>query len=163
VQRQDLDALEEAEGYRRLIEEFQHRQEDLARLIGKSRSHIANTLRLLQLTPGVKALLQTGERTAGHARARLPAPEPDRGAATVVARGLSVRDTERLAAAERKPAAEAPRPAATADPDVAALQEALTEQLGLRVRISPAGQGGTLSISYRTLEQFDALLARLRP
>jgi len=163
VQRQDLDALEEAEGYRRLIEEFHHRQEDLARLIGKSRSHIANTLRLLQLSPGVKALLQKGALSAGHARALLTAPEADRLAETVVAKGLSVRDTERLAASERKAPGEAGQVGTAAvDPDLAALQEELSGRLGLRVKISTTGQGGTLSISYRSLEQFDSLLARLR-
>jgi ParB family chromosome partitioning protein len=167
VQRQDLNPLEEAEGYRRLMEEFGHSQEALARLIGKSRPHIANTLRLLNLPDGVREYLSDGRLSAGHGRALLGAEEPEKLASNVVAKGLSVRETEKLAGAakgiESKPR---PRGAAKAaaqekDADTLALERDLSAMLGLKVTIEIRGEGGTLAIHYNTLEQLDDVLHRL--
>jgi ParB family chromosome partitioning protein len=165
VQRQDLSALEEAEGYRRLLEEFGNTQEDLAKHVGKSRSHIANTLRLLNLPEGVKLLLEQGKLTAGHARALLNAGDPVALAEKVVAKGLNVRQAERLVQGARVPAAKVSavaKPAAPVkDADTAALERDLSALLGLKVTISFQGQGGSLTIHYQTLEQLDDVLQRL--
>jgi len=159
VQRQDLSPLEEAEGYRRLIEEFKNTQEDLARRVGKSRSHVANALRLLGLPEPVKALLEQGRLTAGHARALLSGADPAALAEQVVARGLNVRQTERLAQQRRSaPSAKTTR---EKDADTLALERDLSALLGLRVTISIQGRGGALTIHYRTLEQLDDVLKRL--
>jgi ParB family chromosome partitioning protein len=159
VQRQDLSPLEEAEGYRRLIEEFGHTQEALASALGKSRSHLANLLRLLGLPEPVRRMLEAGELSAGHARALLTAPDPLRLANAVVARGLNVRQTERLVQADiRRPA---PRARTSKDPNALALERDLTSRLGLNVTISPKGPGGSLTIAYRTLDQLDDLIRRL--
>jgi len=159
VQRQDLSPLEEAEGYRRLIEEFKNTQEDLARRVGKSRSHVANALRLLGLPEPVKALLEQGRLTAGHARALLSGADPAALAEQVVARGLNVRQTERLAQQRRPdPSAKTVR---EKDADTLALERDLSALLGLRVTISIQGRGGALTIHYRTLEQLDDVLKRL--
>jgi len=159
VQRQDLSPLEEAEGYRRLIEEFKNTQEDLARRVGKSRSHVANALRLLGLPEPVKVLLEQGRLTAGHARALLSGADPAALAEQVVARGLNVRQTERLAQQRRSdPPAKTTR---EKDADTLALERDLSALLGLRVTISIQGRGGALTIHYRTLEQLDDVLKRL--
>ncbi len=168
VQRQDLDPIEEAEGYRRLMEEFGHSQEELARIIGKSRPHIANTLRLLNLPDRVKELLRTGQLSAGHARALLGAQQPSVMAEEVVKAGLSVRETERLVATE-KAAGSAGRSRsrgngstpAGKDADTLALESDLTDLLGMKVKIEPKGQGGALVLHYRDLDQLDELLGRL--
>jgi ParB family chromosome partitioning protein len=165
VQRQDLSPLEEADGYRRLLEEFGNTQEDLAKHVGKSRSHIANTLRLLNLPDGVKTLLEAGKLSAGHARALLNAGDAAALAAKVVAKGLNVRQTERLVQDERKPSAKPSSSGAAAaqpkDPDTIALERDLSALLGLKVTISFQGQGGSLTIHYQTLEQLDDVLQRL--
>jgi ParB family chromosome partitioning protein len=163
VQRQDLLPLEEAEGYRRLIEEFSYTQEALAQQLGKSRSHIANMLRLLKLPEPVRRLLDEGTISAGHARALLAAGDPARLARRVALEGLSVRATEKLAAGAR-PAARrrGGRPAAPPDPDVAALERELTGRLGLVVQLRSEGESGSVTIRYETLEQLDDVLARLR-
>jgi ParB family chromosome partitioning protein len=160
VQRQDLLPLEEAEGYRRLIEEFGHTQEALSQQLGKSRSHIANTLRLLKLPEPVRRLLDDGAISAGHARALLGAADPAGLAGRVAAEGLSVRATERLAA-QVKPAARR-RGAPPPDPDIAALERDLASRLGLSVSVRARGESGSLTIRYETLEQLDEVLARLR-
>jgi ParB family chromosome partitioning protein len=162
VQRQDLSPLEEAEGYRRLIDEFGHTQEVLGRALGKSRSHIANLLRLLALPDAVRALLEAGELSAGHARALLGAREPAVLARLVVSRGLNVRQTEALVRADNAPPARGARPSAQ-DADTRALERELSARLGLSVRLRRKGTGGTLSIAYRSLDQLDDLLARLGP
>jgi ParB family transcriptional regulator, chromosome partitioning protein len=150
VQRQDLTPLEEAEGYRRLIDEFGHTQEELARALGKSRSHVANLIRLLGLAAPVRAMLESGQLSAGHARALL---------GQVVARGLNVRQTEALVRNERPTAKlRSPQPR---DADAMALERDLAARLGLPVRLQTRGHGGTLSISYRSLEQLDGLIKRL--
>lgn len=164
LQRQDLTALEEADGYQRLIEEFGHSHAELGELVGKSRSHVANMLRLLALPDSVKALITQGKLSAGHARALLTAPDPEALAKAVVARGLSVRDTERLAnlAKAAKPAPKgASSPEKRKSADLLALEHDLADRLGLKVAIESRGQGGSLTIEYRTLDQLDGLLEKL--
>ena len=170
VQRQDLSPIEEAEGYSRLIEEFQHTQEALAKVIGKSRSHIANTLRLLQLPEAVRALLVEDKLSAGHARALLGAEDPAALAKKVVAQGLNVRQTERLVQDARehpataggaRPVKAPSAPAPGKDPDTLALERDLTALLGLKVSIEFEGKSGSLTIHYQTLEQLDDVLRRL--
>lgn len=161
VQRQDLTPLEEAEGYRRLIEEFDHTQEALAVALGKSRSHIANLLRLLGLPGEVRARLERGELSAGHARALLGARDPAALAKVVVERGLSVRQTEALVRADARRPERRRAKAAPADPNAQALERDLSSRLGLAVRLTPKGAGGTLTIAYRSLDQLDGLIRRL--
>ncbi|MGK6354218.1 ParB/RepB/Spo0J family partition protein [Sphingomonas sp. DT-207] len=162
IQRQDLNAIEEAEAYSRLIGEFGHTQEALGRLVHKSRSHVANLLRLLELPQSVRQMVIEGALEMGHARALIGAPDPERLAREVVARGLSVRETEKLAR-EAKP--ESVRRAVGASPernaDIAALERQLGDVLGLNVRIAHGGRGGTLTLSYSTLDQLDMVCQRL--
>lgn len=163
LQRQDLSALEEAEGYRRLVEEFHHTQEELAKAVGKSRSHVANMMRLLALPMSVKDLLDDGRLSAGHARALLTAADPVGLARQVVDQQLNVRQTEKLAGggdAKGKGKSSA-KAEVTKDADTAALERDLTEQLGCKVAIASAGKGGTLTIHYGSLEQLDDILSRL--
>lgn len=163
VQREDLTAIEEAEGYRRLMEEFAHTQEALSHAIGKSRSHIANLLRLLTLPEKVKEMVGDGRLSAGHARALVGTEQPNVWAELVVSRGLNVRQTEKLVKQGREsgagPAARRLPPAR--DPNIAALENDLTNLLGLKVTIRTKGEGGTLDIAYETLEQLDDVLHRL--
>lgn len=166
LQRENLSALEEAEGYRRLLEEFKNTQEDLAQHVGKSRSHIANMLRLLGLPSEVKALLDEGELTAGHARVLVTAKDPVGLAKQIVSQGLNVRQAERMASAA-KPAAlrkgSKSKPGAVArDADTMALERDLSNLLGLKVSINFDGQGaGALTVHYKSLDQLDDLLQRL--
>ena len=158
LQRQDLDPIEEAEGYKRLLGEFGLTQDGLGELVGKSRSHVANTMRLLQLPSAVRDGLRAGTLTAGHARALLMHPDPAAAAKLVIARGLNVRQTEALVQrGEIKPAE-----SKAADPEVIALERELSSRLGLRVQITQEGNGGSVRIGYRTLDQLDAVLERLR-
>ena len=161
IQRADLTPLEEAAGYRRLIDEFGHSQGELAKVIGKSRSHVANTLRLLGLLDEVKAMVDDGRLSAGHARALLAADEDSQVALAerVVARGLNVRQTEALL---RKPLAGAGRgrTAAIKDANTRAIERSLGDLLDLSVTIDHRGPGGTVSIRYATLSQIDELLRR---
>jgi ParB family chromosome partitioning protein len=159
IQRQDLNPLEEAEGYRRLMQEFERTQEELAHALGKSRSHIANTVRLLNLPFEVRTLLDEGKLSAGHARALLNAADPIALAREVVKAGLNVRQTEALAA-KAKPARAAAK-ARMKDADTAALEKQLADHLGLKVAIKFDGQGGELVIRYKTLDQLDDVLKRL--
>ena len=162
VQRQDLTALEEAEGYRRLMEEFANTQEDLARVVGKSRSHVANIMRLLGLPHSVKALLQDGSLSAGHGRALLGAEDPETMALTVVRRGLNVRQTELLVRNSLKPAAGPAKTAASGpDADTRAIEKQLSDKLGLTVNISHHGERGEVRIAFASLEQCDEILHRL--
>jgi ParB family chromosome partitioning protein len=170
LQRQDLDPVEEAEGFRRLIEEFGLTQEALAQQIGKSRSHVANTMRLLNLPMPVLAELRRGNLTPGHARALLAHPDPARAAMAVIARGLNVRQTEALAAGrapleatqpEDRPGPDRRKNGRGTDADTAALERDLSERLGLRVDINFDGQGGSVRIRYRGLDQLDGLIALL--
>jgi ParB family chromosome partitioning protein len=158
LQRQDLNAVEEAEGYSRLTQQFGMTQEALAKAVGKSRPHVANTLRLLQLPDRVRELLRDGALTAGHARALLTAPDPVALAMQVVDRGLNVRQAEQLAAGKaRKPEAEKRR----ADPDLRKAEKDLTAHLGLKVAIKPGRKGGQMSIAYKDLDQLDGLIRLL--
>ncbi|MGL4240470.1 MAG: ParB/RepB/Spo0J family partition protein [Beijerinckiaceae bacterium] len=166
VQRADLNPLEESAGYEQLIEQFGYAQADLAKVVGKSRSHIANTLRLSKLPDGVKALVNAGELSAGHARALLSVPDPDSLAKRIVAQGLTVRDVERIAQSGASDEAAATGSAAARvrkDADTRALEKALSEVTGLDVAIDhKAGGGGKVSIRYTTLEQLDSLCRRLK-
>jgi ParB family chromosome partitioning protein len=162
IQRQDLTPLEEADGFRRLLEEFANTQEDLARRVGKSRSHVANTLRLLGLPEPVKALVEEGALSAGHARALLGAKDPAGLARRVVADGLNVRQTEALVKAEREPARPPSPKRATKDANTAALERELSAALGLKVAIEHGAKGGSLVLRYKTLEQLDEVIARLK-
>lgn len=158
LQREDLNPLEEAEGYQRLIDQFGLTQLALGEAVGKSRPHIANTLRLLTLPERVRELLREGAITAGHARAVLSAPDPVAAALQVVDRGLNVRQAEALAAAKSA------TPSARAnDPDTRALERELSQHLGLQVTIQTNGRSGQLSLRYRNLDQLDGLIRLLRP
>jgi ParB family chromosome partitioning protein len=161
VQRQDLSPIEEAEGYRRLVEEFGHTQAELAETIGKSRSHIANLLRLLGLPDPVRAMLDAGTLSAGHARALLMASDAHGLAKMVVSQGLNVRQTEVLVQADKKPPS-LPRRVVEKDADTRDLERDLSRRMGLKVTLKAARNGGTLTIAYRTLDQLDAVIARLR-
>jgi ParB family chromosome partitioning protein len=160
VQRHDLSPLEEASAYERLIEEYGHTQEALAERVGKSRSHIANLLRLTQLPVRLQAWLEEGRLSVGHARALLVANDPEALARVVIAKGLNVRQTEALVKAEGK-APRATAAKAEPDPDIAALERRLTARLGLDVQLKTRGAGGRLTIAYSSLEQLDHLLATL--
>lgn len=166
VQREDLTALEEAQTYQRLIDDFASSQQDLAKTVGKSRSHIANTIRLLELPNPVKDLLTEGKLTAGHARALLAAEDPAATAKQVVSQNLNVRQTERLTQAGK--GGKSPKSRATLssavsfkDADTAALERDLSALLGLKVQVEFGESGGSIKIHYRTLEQLDDVLHRL--
>jgi ParB family chromosome partitioning protein len=165
VQRSDLNPVEEAAGYHSLIEEHHYTQADLAQVIGKSRSHVANTLRLLKLPQDVRQMLTDGALSAGHARTLVTAENPMALAQRIVAEGLSVRQAEALAQApEGKPAPErksreAPR---EKDADTMALEKLLSDATGLGVAINHKSGGGELRISYSSLEQLDDLCRRLQ-
>ncbi|MBB4633065.1 ParB/RepB/Spo0J family partition protein [Sphingosinicella soli] len=161
IQRQDLNAIEEAEGYKRLIDDYGHTQEDIARIVGKSRSHVANLVRLLDLPDDVRELLIDGRLTMGHARALLTAPDPSALARDVVQMGLSVREVEARAKKPRAPRPKAPPRVAARSADLESLEVQLAEQLGLRVRLEYDGEGGKLTLFYSDLDQLDMLCQRL--
>jgi ParB family transcriptional regulator, chromosome partitioning protein len=160
LQREDLSALEEAEAYRRLMQEFDRTQANLADAVGKSRSHVANTLRLLGLPEAVRRRLEEGALSAGHARALLAAVDPTALAAEIIRRGLNVRMTERLV--QRRTSRRQPSAREARDADTAALERDLSSVLGLRVTIAAKPRGGALTLHYRDLDQLDRLLALLR-
>jgi ParB family chromosome partitioning protein len=160
LQREDLTVLEEANAYRRLIDEFGRTQANIAEALGKSRSHVANMLRLLSLPEIVRRRLEEGALTAGHARALLMAEDPAALAAEIIRRGLNVRVTEQLVKRRAAPRAGSAR--AARDADMAALESDLTRTLGLRVTIAGKGRGGALTLHYGSLDQLDRLLALLR-
>ncbi|PYE25361.1 ParB family chromosome partitioning protein [Rhizobium sp. PP-CC-3A-592] len=158
VQRSDLNPLEEAMGYELLIADHGYTQNDLGEIIGKSRSHVANSLRLLKLPEPVRDMLSSGTLSAGHARALIPTSDPTTLARAIIAKGLSVRDTEKLAQndirAQNDPTFGAkPRP--EKDADTVALERSLTDSLGLEVSVNHRASGGHLKISYKTLEQLE--------
>ncbi|MEO1688183.1 MAG: ParB/RepB/Spo0J family partition protein [Pseudomonadota bacterium] len=159
VQRADLTPLEEARGYQSLIDRFGHTQDGVARLVGKSRPHVANMLRLLSLPAKLQEMLETGALTAGHARAVAGAPDPVALAQEVALKNLSVRDAEKLAREARDKADRRPRPKLEKDPDTLALEADLAAALGLKVVVDHKGEGGPgeLRIRYRTLEDLDGL------
>jgi ParB family chromosome partitioning protein len=162
LQRQDLNAVDEAEGYDRLINQFGLTQEAVGQAIGKSRSHISNTLRLLNLPPTVKEALRSGIISAGHARALLAHTEPETAMRDVVNRHLSVRQTEALAARKATQAGSVPT-TPERNPDIAAVERRLAEHLGLRVRITFDGSGGTVQIRYTDIYQLDSILNSVLP
>jgi ParB family chromosome partitioning protein len=162
VQREDLNAIEEAEGYRQLIQRHGHTQEDIGRIVHKSRSHVANLLRLLDLPEFVKQSLLSGDISMGHARAVATAPDPEELTREIVAKGLSVRQAE----AKAKRAKQGPRELVlkeerTVDPDLAALERQLGDMLGLKVQVAHKGQGGTVTLHYSNLDQLDMVCQRL--
>ncbi|WP_174280390.1 ParB/RepB/Spo0J family partition protein [Sphingomonas bacterium] len=169
IQRQDLNAIEEGRAYQRLADEFGHKQDEIARTVHKSRSHIANLLRLLDLPEPVQDRVVDGSLSMGHARALLGAADVEQLAERVVTQGLSVRDTEKLVRAAKgraRPGQPPARRAATDDPadphaDVAALEQQLADMLGVPVTIALSDAGGTLTLSYATLDQLDMLCQRL--
>ena len=167
IQREDLNPIEEAEAYRKLIADFNHSQEALGRLVGKSRSHIANLMRLLDLPAPVQQQVVEQKLSMGHARALIGAPDCEALARTVQSKGLSVRDTEDLVRRTKKGEGAAPRarsavPSNGKDADIEALEQHLADILGVKVDISHGeGGGGTLSLRYSTLDQLDMLCQRL--
>lgn len=167
LQREDLNPLDEAQGYERLMEEFGHTQEKLADSLAKSRSHVANMMRLLKLPAGVQALVRDEKLTAGHARALINAQDPEDLAKKVIAQGLSVRETERLAKEEGGVASRSkPEKKAAAKPkkdvDTLALEEELTNVLGMNVTINMKDSyAGNIKIEFASLDQLDEVLHRL--
>jgi ParB family chromosome partitioning protein len=165
VQRADLNPLEEADGYRALMDEFHNNQEDIARIIGKSRSHVANTLRLLKLPETVKAHIHSGKLSAGHARMLIGQPNAEQLAEEIVSRGLNVRQVEALAREtgqkHGKGNGRQSHARAKKNADVVALEKRLADSLGLVVSIDDGARGGTLTIRYRNHDQLDEVLRRL--
>jgi ParB family chromosome partitioning protein len=165
VQRSDLNPLEEAEGYRALIRDFSHSQDDVARLVGKSRSHVANMLRLQTLPDRVREHIQSGRLSPGHARVLVGHHDAERLADEIVALGLNVRQVEEMARQELsrngKPGANNRKPKAEKEADTVALEKRLSDALGLVVSIDNRGGKGVVSIRYRNLDQLDDLAQRL--
>ncbi len=164
LQRKDLNPIEEAEGFRRLIDEFGLTQEELGGAIGKSRSHVANLLRLLSLPAKVIGYVQAGTLTAGHARAALACPDPLAAADEMIERGMSVRQAESLATPRSSPVTPPPprrSPQTEGTADLRAVEADLAERLGLSVAISFNGRGGAVTLRYQTLDQLDHIIARL--
>ncbi|MBO6813741.1 MAG: ParB/RepB/Spo0J family partition protein [Rhizobiaceae bacterium] len=164
VQRADLNSLEEAQGYQQLIDEYDYSQNDLAQVIGKSRSHVANTLRLLKLPPSVQKLVSNGELSAGHARTLVTADDPEGLARRILAEGLSVRQAEALA---QNPSEQAGKPVAGSrktekSADIRSFEQRIEEALGLKIDLRHKDSGkGELRIQYKSLEQLDELERRL--
>lgn len=162
VQRADLNPLEEAMGYGQLIEQFDYTQQDLAQVIGKSRSHVANTLRLLKLPAEVQGMVSGGSLTAGHARTLITAEDPAALAQQIVAGGLSVREAEALSQQREPPVRKHPGQAQRdRDSDTVALERRLSDALGLSVSLAHSDRGGKVEIRYKTLEQLDGICMRL--
>jgi ParB family chromosome partitioning protein len=166
VQRADLNPLEEAEGYRALMDEFGNSQEDIARIVGKSRSYVANTLRLLKLSEAVKAYIHSGKLTAGHARMLVGEPNADALAEEIVARELNVRQVEAMARARAQKSGKIAsgrkaRGSTAKTADMLAFEKRVSDATGLVVSIDHHDDHGTLTIRYRSLEQLDDLVQRL--
>ncbi|MCS6761002.1 MAG: ParB/RepB/Spo0J family partition protein [Candidatus Devosia symbiotica] len=162
VQRADLNPLEEAMGYGQLIEQFDYTQQDLAQVIGKSRSHVANTLRLLRLPEDVREMVVSGSLTAGHARTLITVEDPATLARQIVTGGLSVRKAEALS--QQRDIASTKKPSACAserDANIVALERRLSDALGLSISLSHGDRGGKLEIRYKTLEQLDGICLKL--
>ncbi len=163
IQREQLTSIEEGEAYARLIADYGHSQAQLGELVHKSRSHVANLIRLTELPQTVKDMISEGHISMGHARALLTATDPDALARQVVERGLSVRETEKLAKTQKPGTISAARARAndTRDADLAALERQLGDMLGLKVRIAHGGRGGTVTLGYSSLDQLDLICQRL--
>ena len=160
IQREDLSAIEEAEGYRRLSEEFEYTQDTLAKQLGKSRSHVTNCMRLLNLPVSVQKMIRAGDLSAGAARTLVTVDNPEKLAKKIVEEGLSVRAAEKLV--QKKPsirASSAPR--ATKDQDTLALEGDLTAAIGMKVSINHKGESGSITITYGHLDQLDDICRKL--
>ena len=155
VQRTDLNPLEEAAGYQALASEYQHSHEDIAKVVGKSRSHVSNTMRLLKLPEPVKAYIHAGKLTAGAARMLVGAPDPEEMAREIVDGGLNVRQVEALAKERASSSRSATKNRAVKNADTIALERRVSDALGLSVAIDHRGEGGVLRIHYRSLDQLD--------
>jgi ParB family chromosome partitioning protein len=162
VQRADLNVLEEATAYQELMERFGRTQEQVAQEVGKSRSHIANSIRLLRLPDSVQILLREGKLTAGHARTLLGAADPEAVAREILAGGMNVRQAEQRSGAAKKLTAPPPK-----DPNIKQLESSISNRLGLTIHVmhkvdkSGKDRGGEVRISYKTLEQLDEIARRL--
>ena len=165
VQRADLNPIEEAQSYRQLIDRFGHTQEDVAQAVAKSRSHIANMMRLLNLPDGIQKYVADGQLSAGHARAIATAPNAEELAEEIIGKGLSVREAERLAkgvaAPEKKSGSKSSGSGEDKDADTRALEADITSRLGLSVDIRHGAKGGEIRVHYQTLEQLDDVCRRL--
>jgi ParB family chromosome partitioning protein len=158
VQREDLNPLEEAAGYQSLIDEFKYHQDEIAKVVGKSRSHVANTLRLLKLPEFVKSAIRSGQFSAGHARALIGHPEPERIARQIIERGLNVRQVEALARHHGKTEERQPR---KKEADTIAMEKHVSDALGLAVTVDHRNSGGAVHIKYRNLDQLRDIVRRL--
>ncbi|MEO7564266.1 MAG: ParB/RepB/Spo0J family partition protein [Sphingomicrobium sp.] len=161
IQREDLNAIEEAEGYRLLINEHGHSQDDVVKLVHKSRSHIANLLRLLNLPIFVRISLLQGDITMGHARAVANSPDPDALTREIIAKGLSVRQAEARARRVKRPQSAGEAKDRPIDSDLEALQRQLSDLLGIRVEVGHKGDGGNVTLYYSSLDQLDMICQRL--
>jgi len=167
IQREDLNAIEEAEGYKQLIDRHGHTQDNVAKIVHKSRSHVANLLRLLDLPDFVRQSLLKGDISMGHARAVATAPDPESLTREIVKRGLSVRQAEESARREKPGAgqdiarASARNAAKSVDADLEALERQLSDLLGVRVNVAHKGQGGSVTVHYSNLDQLDMICQRL--
>lgn len=163
VQRADLNALEEAQGYQALADEFKYSQDDIAKIVGKSRPHVANTLRLMKLPEGVQSLVRDGKLSAGHARALLGQPDPEALARAIVEQGLNVRQAEAIVQDRASQAGKTvkARTRDDKDPDTVALEKRLTDAIGLTVTVAHRGNGGELKVRYKSLEQLDEIIRRI--
>ena len=162
IQREDLNAIEEAEAYRQLIQRHGHNQDDVGKLVHKSRSHIANLLRLLDLPAFVKQSLLQGDISMGHARAVAAAPDPEALTKDIVAKGLSVRQAEQRAKRAKLGPKELVLTAdRKVDDDLVALERQLSDMLGVKVQVAHKGQGGTVTLAYSSLDQLDMICQRL--
>ncbi len=165
MQRANLNPLEEAEGYRALIRDFSHSQDDVARMVGKSRSYVANTLRLQTLPDRVREYIQSGRLDVGHARALVGHHDAERLADEIVARDLNVRQVEAMVREAGEKNGKAPthgrKSRAEKNANLVALEKRISDTLGFVVNIADRGRGGVLSIRYRSLEQLDEVLRRL--
>jgi ParB family chromosome partitioning protein len=158
VQRADLNAIEESAAYQELMDRFRYTQEQVSEVVGKSRSHVANMLRLLKLPDGVKTLILDGKLTAGHARTLIGVPDAEARAREILAGALNVRQAEKKARAPSAPAKKPP----SKDADTKALELSLSNSLGMNVQIEHEGKsGGSVKIQYRDLEQLDEIIRRL--
>ncbi len=163
VQRADLNALEEAGGYQALADEFKYGHDEIAKIVGKSRSHVANTVRLLKLPESVQDFIRSGKLSAGHARALIGQADPEALAQAIVAQGLSVRQAEAVVQDRAASAGKAAhrRQRGEKDADTIALEKRLSDALGLAVTIAQRGNGGEMKIRYKTLEQLDAVIRKI--
>ncbi|MDE2332625.1 MAG: ParB/RepB/Spo0J family partition protein [Bradyrhizobium sp.] len=164
VQRENLNAMEEAQGYHALADEFKHSQDDIAKIVGKSRSHIANMMRLTKLPAEVQAYISSGQLSAGHARALIGVPDPAAAAKRIIEEGLNVRQAEALAHVEGVPERKTQKPRGggkTKAPDTLALEKRVSDALGLKVSVDHREPGGSVVIRYRDLDQLDGIVRKL--